>query len=258
MQSKAGLMAGPLPDGNLLLGALPERERERFLAHCRPVDLTLAEVLCASGDPIRNAYFPLRSCISLGARVPGHAALDVSLIGNEGMVGIALLLGLEVSAQVAVVRSAGAALCMEAAPFLQQLSACPALTRILMRYTHLRMSELARNVACTRFHVVEARLARLLLMTQDRLVAGSMHLTHEALADRLGVRRAGVTIAASALQRDALISYHRGEVRVLDRTGLERAACSCYAADTQAYGTIMGRKSSGVVEASPWPRSEAR
>lgn len=228
------------PDGNLILGALPERERDRFLAACRPVELTLADVLCSPGERIRHAYFPLASCISIGACVAGHAALDVALIGPEGMVGIALLLGMEVSAQVVVVRNAGSALSMEAGPFVQCLAACPALTRILMRYTQVRMGELAQNVACTRFHVVEARLARLLLMTQDRGGAGTMHLTHEALADRLGVRRAGVTIAASALQRDALISYHRGEVRVLDRTGLESAACSCYVADNEAYARIMG------------------
>lgn len=228
--------------GNLLLEALPKRERKRFLACARPVHLTLADVVNGSGNRIRHAYFPLESCIALSTHVPGHAALDVGLIGNEGMFGIALLFGAEASAQAAVVRGAGPALRMEAAPFRQNLLACPALTRILKRYVHVRMSELAQNAACTRFHLVEARLARLLLMTQDRAHAKALLLTHEALADRLGVRRAGITAAASTLQRNALIAYHRGKITILDRIGLKSAACSCYAADNDAYVRIMGKR----------------
>jgi CRP-like cAMP-binding protein len=122
--------------------------------------------------------------------------------------------------------------------------------RILLRYIHVRMQGLAQNTACTRFHVVEERLARLLLMTQDRVPSSAIQLTHEAMADRLGVRRAGITIAASALQREELITYHRGAITILDRQGLEAAACSCYGADNETYAGIMG----GWID--PWARRE--
>jgi len=229
------------PTRNRLLAALPQRERERLLACFRPVRLALAEVLNGSGGPVRHAYFPLEGCISLSTQAGGDAALDVGLIGNEGMLGIGLVLGVESCAQVAVVQGAGLALRADSASFRHALRACPALARTLKRYVHVLMDQLTQNATCSRFHVIEARLARLLLMTQDRAnVKKPMHLTHEALAGRLGVRRAGISIAASALQGHALIAYRRGEVTILDRNALKRAACNCYGTDNDIYARIMG------------------
>lgn len=243
------------PGRNRLLAALPQPERRRFLACSQPVHLTLSDVLNGSGKRIRHAYFPLEGCISLSTQAAGNPALDIGLIGNEGMLGIGLVLGLEVSAHVAVVQGAGHALRMDAAPFCRELQACSALERILKRYVHVLMGQLAQNATCTRFHVVEARLARLLLMTQDRAHGSSMHLTHAALAGRLGVRRAGITIAASALQRHSLITYRRGEVTILDRDGLKAAACSCYAADNDTYARIMADGSGGASREQATPRT---
>ena len=233
-------MPSTVPERNRLLAALPRRERNRFAACSRLVHLAPADVLNVSGAHIRHAYFPLAGCISLSTRGAGDAALDIGLIGNEGMLGIGLVLGVETSAQVAVVQGKGPALRVDAALFRNELLICPVLVRVLKRYVHVLMGQLAQYATCTRFHVVDARLARLLLMTQDRDLVQPLYLTHEALAARLGVRRAGITAAASALQDHGLIAYHRGQVTILDRAGLKAAACNCYAADNDAYVRVMG------------------
>lgn len=224
---------------NRLLCALSRGERARFLARSRRVHLSLSQTLGGAGKRIRHAYFPLDSCISISTRTAADAPLEIALFGSEGMLGIDLLLGVAGSAQVAVVRGEGRALRMEAASFRHEIQMCPGLARILKRYAHVLMVQLAQTATCTRFHVVQARLARLLLMTDDRVRAQTLQLTHEALAERLGVRRAGITTAAFALQRRALISYRRGRVTILDRDGLQDASCSCYATDNDTYRRVM-------------------
>lgn len=207
---------------------------------CERVELEVAEILAESGKRIRHVYFPTEGFIALTTNpIDRRTSLEVSLVGNEGMLGSWLVLGVDVALLHAQVQHSGQALRMDAASFCSMLERCPALRRGLKRYLYVLMGQLAQNAVCTRFHVVEARLARWLLMAQDRVHSDSFHVTHEFLAYMLGVRRVGVTKAATALQHRKLISYSRGNVTIVDRKGLETASCGCYAADKAAYARII-------------------
>jgi len=224
---------------NRLLAALPRKDRERLVRQCESVELVFAQTLHRSGEVIEHIYFPLDSLVSLVTSVDRTARLEVGLIGSEGLVGTAIALGVEASPWDAVVQGAGFAMRMPAQAFCEALADSDELQRSLNRYLCVLLSQFSRNAACTRFHVVESRLARWLLMTQDRSQTDELHLTHEFLASMLGVRRVGITRAASALQNRTLISYRRGNIRILDRQGLESAACSCYQANNQTYERIL-------------------
>ena len=229
-RTKAGRIAAVAraTSPNRLLAALPAKEYERLLDGLEPVKLSYGEVLDEPGEQMRYAYFPCDCLVSLLTVVDGHRALEVGLVGREGMVGSRLALGFTTSSVRALVQGTGTALRIESANFLRKFQRSPALQRALLHFTDALMLQVTQNAACNRFHVVGARLARWLLMTRERVPSHKFYLTHEFLADMLGVRRVGVTMAASALQRQQLIRYRRGAITILDQQGLEASACSCY------------------------------
>lgn len=220
---------------NHLIQQLPRQDRGHLLALCEQVELLRSEVLCTAGQVTRHVYFPIHGFISLMASIDGREGLEVGMVGREGMLGAPLSLGIPVAPLGALVQGAGAAWRVGSASFVEELHRNAALRQCTDRYLYLRLAQLASAATCLRYHPIGPRLARWLLMSQDRSHGDCFHVTHEVLADMLGVRRVGVTVAAGELQRAGLVTYRRGEVRVLDRAGLEAAACSCYAADRQAY-----------------------
>lgn len=227
------------PAENRLLAALPRKDRQHLLSGCEQVKLVSGNILCEPGETIRHVYFPTNSLISLVTPTDGHGSLEVALVGREGMYGVPLMLGVDVSPLHAVVQGSGSAWRMDAERFHSELKYSVALQQELNRYIYVLMSQLAQTAACTHFHVVEERLARWLLMTRDRARSEEFHITHELLAQVLGVRRVGVTKAAGSLQNKKLISYSRGEVKIRDIAGLEAASCSCYRADKETYDRIL-------------------
>ncbi len=225
---------------NRLIDRLPATERRRLLALCETVQLRTPEVLSEPGTPTRHAYFPTQGFISLLAMVDGHRSVEVGMAGCEGMLGAELALGMSTAPLHALVQGDGACWRVGSGTLRRELAHSPALERCLRHYLYVQMGQLALSAGCLRFHLIGPRLARWLLMTHDRAQADSFHVTQESLAYMLGVRRAGITVAAVALQRDGLIRYRRGSFTVLDRIGLQAMACSCYAAGIQSYDEVMG------------------
>lgn len=234
------LLPDPVDAGNRLLATLSDKEQRRFLGSCDRVELAAHEVLYEAGTRLRYVYFPVSAFISLMTPLDTCASLEVGLVGNEGMAGVSLLLGVAVSPLKHLVQGGGSALRIGASAFRRELERCPALRRRLQRYAYVRMHQVAQAAACTRFHRVEERLARWLLMTQDRARADTFHATHETLAYMLGVRRVGITKAATSFQDLGLIRYSRGDITILDRLGLESHSCGCYAAANDLYDRILG------------------
>jgi len=226
---------------NRLIKLLPPRDQLRLLTISESVHLVSGEVLCKSGESIRHVYFPTQSFISLITVVDDKPVLEVGMVGREGMAGVQLVLGVKTSPYQALVQGAGASYRIAVRDFCRELDRSAALRHCLQRYAYVVMVQLASTAACTRFHLIGQRLARWLLMTQDRAASDSFHVTHEFLAYMLGVRRVGVTNAAHGLQRAGLIKYRRGELIVLNRRGLEAAACGCYVDNIRSYAKLLSK-----------------
>jgi CRP-like cAMP-binding protein len=224
---------------NLLFAHLPPGDRRSLIDACDTVPLVLGDTLFEPEAPLSHAFFPLEGCVSLIALRPGMPGIEVGMVGNEGMVGSTLALAQEHSALLVVVQGAGSALRIPAAAFRLQMAASLPLELAVKRYLGVLMRQFVGAAPCLRFHSLTPRLARWLLMTHDRAGADRFPSTHVDLSTMLGVRRAGVTVAAGDLQRLGAIRYERGVVQVLDRKLLEAAACACYRADRVAYRAGM-------------------
>ena len=225
---------------NALIAALPARDRAMVLKHCEEVELVLGRIVCEPGAAITHVYFPVTGYISLITPKGVVDSLEVGLIGREGVFGLTLLLDVKDSPLLALVQGQGAALRMTASAFRKVAATSAPLRRLLNRYLYVLMAQIAQSAACGRFHLLDARLARWLLMTHDRANGNTFSLTHQFLAFMLGVRRAGVTIAAGHLQQLNLIRYSHGRVEIVDRRGLEAISCPCYAEQLRVYRARVG------------------
>ena len=223
---------------NRLLATLPQSEYKRLLPQLKTVSLVLGEALYEPGDVIKYVYFPNDSIISLISELSETSWLEVGMVGNEGLAGLAVFMGVKSSSTRALVQGAGTAMRMSSAAVRTEANQLGSLHHLLHRYSHSLLAQVSQSSACNRFHMVDARLARWLLMTNDRLAAKEFPLTQEFLSTMLGVRREGVSKAAGALQAGKLIRYSRGVITILNRRGLEAKSCQCYAiikAETDAY-----------------------
>lgn len=224
---------------NHLLELLPAKDRRRLLGIAKLVQLTQSAVLGEVGKPTRFIYFPVDGFISLVTSIEGKPMLEVGMVGREGLLGAQVALRVLTQPLHALVQGSGTAWRVPIRAFRLELDRCVSLQGLLGRYVYVLMTQLASSAACTRFHRIDARLGRWLLMMQDRAHGDTFGVTHEFLAYMLGVRRVGITTAAVALQKMGLIEYHRGQVTVLNRKGLAAAACSCYRSDNRIYARIM-------------------
>lgn len=209
-------------------------------AKCEQIYLAAGESLYECGEPIRFVYFPTGSFASLLACTDRTSRVEVALIGAEGMLGMSSMLEIAAAPLQALVQGSGSAWRMEIGEFRRQIETRPALSSRLACYLYVQMLDLAQMVGCTRFHLLESRLARGLLTMSDRAQSDRFDVTQSIMSLRLGVRRASVTLAAASLQKRGFISYHRGKMAIHDRYGLERAACSCYANTRQSYERLLG------------------
>jgi len=215
-------------DANQVLASIPPKHLKRMRGQLELVKLKLGQILYQPGKAIRHVYFPLNCLISLLTAVDKRRTLEVGMVGNEGMAGMPFILGVGVSGVRALVQGSGTALRMASPAFRIEFDRNQALQQALFRYTYALMAQISQTAACNRFHASNARLARWLLMTRDRLGSDQFTLTHEFLAHMLGMRREGVTGAARTLKRAKVITYKRGQIQILNPKALKTASCSCY------------------------------
>jgi CRP-like cAMP-binding protein len=235
-----GASGGPhAPAGNRLLDGLPREVYERIQARLESVTLAPDDVVYEPNRPIPHVLFPTGCVVSLAAVMDDGTTYELTTVGREGMVGLPVFLGTETAPYRASAQVPGAALRLEAAVFCDAIETSVTAARLLHRFSQVLFNQVAWSSACARAHSIEQRCARWLLMTHDRVGAGQLLLTQEFLARMMGVRRAGVNEAASALQRAGLISYSWGRVDILDRTGLEAASCECYRHIRGEYNRLM-------------------
>jgi CRP-like cAMP-binding protein len=217
------------PLQNHLLAALPAEERERLYPHLRPVPMPLGKVLYESGDVQHYVYFPTDSIVSLLYVMADGASAEISVVGNEGLIGVSLFMGGETTPSRAIVQSAGTAYQLPGQRLKDEFHRNGGMQLLLLRYTQALITQMAQTAVCNRHHSVDQQLCRWLLLSLDRLPSNQLTMTQELIANMLGVRREGVTDAAGKLQKLGVIRYARGQITVLDRPQLERLCCECYA-----------------------------
>lgn len=222
---------------NLILKTLPTVEYQRLLPHLERIELPLGEVIYESGGELRHVYFPITCIVSLLYVMENGASAEIAVIGNDGMVGVALFMGGDSMPNRAVVQSAGYAYRLRAHLMMQEFNQFGPMMQILLRYTQALITQMAQTAVCNRHHTVDQQLCRWLLLSLDRLPSNQLNMTQELIANMLGVRREGVTEAARKLQQAGLIHYSRGHITILDRSGLEARVCECY----QVVKTESGR-----------------
>jgi CRP-like cAMP-binding protein len=224
---------------NRILAALSEGERENIFPHLEPLSLSLGQILFEPGDPVRHIYFPLNSVVSMLASMENGTTVEAGVIGKEGAVGIAAILGAETSTTQGLVQATGEALSIPADVLMAEFRRAGKLQLLLLRHTHSLFTMVSQTAACNRLHTVEERLARWLLTTHDRVESNEFLLTQEFIARMLGTRRSGVTVAAGILQQAGLINYRRGRIYILDREGLEEVSCECYRIVKEEYDRYL-------------------
>lgn len=224
---------------NHLLASLPDAEWQRWLPHLELVHLPLGHVVCESGTHVQHVHFPLDAIVSLLYVLEDGASAEIAVVGNEGLVGIAIFMGGESSTSRAVVQSAGQALRLRAHFIKEEFSRYGPVLHLLLRYTQALIAQMSQTAVCNRHHSLDQQLCRWLLLSLDRLDGDELFMTQELIANMLGVRREGVTESAVKLQRAGLISYARGHIKVLDRPGLERRTCECYAVVKKEYDRLL-------------------
>ena len=226
------------PKSNHLLAALPEAEWKRWLPQLEAVDMPLGEVLYESGGTLSHVYFPTTAIVSLLYVMENGASAEIAVVGNEGLVGISLFMGGESTPSRAVVQSAGRGFRIEAQVVKDEFIKMPVL-HLLLRYTQALITQMAQTAACNRHHSLDQQLCRWLLLSLDRLQGDELVMTQELIANMLGVRREGVTESALKLQQAGLIRYSRGHITVINRPGLEKRTCECYAVVKTEYDRLL-------------------
>ena len=227
------------PRQNRLLAALPDAEWAHWRPFMEPVDMPLGKVLYESGRKLTHVYFPTTAIISLLYVLEDGASAEIAVVGDEGIVGIALFMGGETTPNRAVVQSAGNAFRLEAHLMMQEFDRAGPVLHLLLRYTQALITQMAQTAVCNRHHSLDQQLCRWLLLSLDRLRSNELLMTQELIANMLGVRREGVTEAAGHLQNAGLIHYRRGRITVLDRDRLEQRTCECYAVVKREYDRLL-------------------
>ncbi len=228
------------PIENRLLAALPPEEYERLRPYMDHVSFSLGEVIYESGGQLEHVYFPTTAIISLLYMMENGSSAEMGLAGNEGMVGIALFMGGGTMPNRAVVQSAGRAIRLKAKALQTEFALGSKFQHLLLRYTQALITQISQTAVCNRLHSVEQQLCRWLLLSHDRVQADELIMTQELIADMLGVRREGVTVAAGRLQDAGAISYVRGHIKILDRQKLEAMACECYKVVKDEFDRLLG------------------
>ncbi len=225
---------------NHLLAELPDEEFERILPHLIPTSLTLGQVLYESGDRLDYVYFPTTAIVSLLYIMENGSTAEIGVVGNDGILGIALFMGGDTTPNRAVIQSAGEAFKMIAKDLMNEFSLGGKLHNLLLRYTQALITQISQTAVCNRLHTVEQQLCRWLLLSHDRLDSDKLVMTHDLISNMIGVRREGITLAAQKLSARKLIKNVRGTITIIDRPGLERAVCECYKVVNDEYNRLLG------------------